>query len=110
MGLMKKPSPSIYESSRAPIPPAPDPSRFVIHNHEQIGRSLIVSIVYPDCTTYEGRKVLVFADATIEALRRCQLLDPHFTNLADVSQFVPVARFEPTERGWRLARVCAAAL
>ncbi|AXQ68414.1 hypothetical protein HOT99_gp203 [Caulobacter phage CcrBL10] len=35
-------------------------------------------------------------------------LDPHFTD--DRKVISPVARFEPTERGWIMALACAGAL
>jgi len=53
---------------------------------------------YPDCTNYEGRKVMVFADENEAALRQRPTLDPHFALHGG-----PVARLEPTDRGWALA-------
>ncbi len=75
-----------------------------------MGRALIVKVIYPDCTNYEGQKILVFADTTIPQLYAATVLDPHFTNQAPAGALVPVARFEPTARGWKLARICAEAL
>jgi hypothetical protein len=63
-------------------------------------------IVYPGCTTYEGRKILVFENSNLFELRVRDRIDPHFSG----KSFAPVARFEPTDRGWKLARIVAAAL
>jgi hypothetical protein len=90
--------------------PNPNPLRFEVRSVEAIGRGLVVEVVYPDCTTYEGRKVLVFAGVTEAQARAATVLDPHFTDKAPEGALVPVARFEPTARGWKLARICAVAL
>ena len=89
---------------RTPLRPAanPDPTRFTIIAVEQFGVFCICTVEYPDCTNYEGRKVLVFYDVTEEQLRAQKTLDPHF---CDNQHLSPVARFEPTERGLALARL-----
>lgn len=88
----------------------PNPRRFDVTRVEGVGCGLVVEVVYPDCTTYEGRKVLVFAHTREIDVRAATVLDPHFTDHAPAGALVPVARFEPTDRGWQLARICAAAL
>ena len=92
--------------SRAPTAdpplPAPDPSRFTIKRVLEVGHALVVRVNYPDCTNYEGNKIMVFACMTEERLRSLAQLDPHFQ-----PGFSPIARFEPTERGWELAVQCA---
>lgn len=113
MGINIFSSSSCYEKPASSEPtqsPNPDPRRFVIGDYEQIGRNLVVCIRYPGCTTYEGNKILVFADLHILGLRACGVIDPHFTDVIPAHHVVPVARFEPTVRGWKLARVCASAL
>jgi hypothetical protein len=78
--------------------PNPNPARFTILRTLQVGRSVVAEVRYPDCTNYEGHKVLVYADTDASALRSRTTLDPHFARHGG-----PVARFEPTERGWNLA-------
>lgn len=90
--------------------PEPDPRHFTIDQVEWIGNGLIVGITYPGCTHYEGRKVLVFDRWSESALRQCRVIDPHFIDVAPEGIPMPVARFHPTTAGWRLARICAAAL
>ena len=78
--------------------PNPNPARFVILRTEQVGRSVVAEVRYPDCINYEGRKVLVYADMDASALRSRTTIDPHFAQYGG-----PLARFEPTQRGWDLA-------
>lgn len=93
---------SVPTTSRPDSPPGnPDPTNFKIVAIEQLGRWIIATIEYPDCSNYEGRKILVFSDVDEEQLRRQDTLDPHF---CDEQHLSPVARFEPTERGLSLAR------
>ncbi len=111
MGLYKRSSGAYTPAAIAAVkPPNPDPRKFVLGQYEQIGAHLAVWIRYPNCTAYEGRKVLVFADTTIEQLAECPLIDPHFSDTVPQYTRTPVARFEPTLRGWRLARICAVAI
>jgi hypothetical protein len=110
MGLMKKVSGGNYKPKTVVTPPNPDPKHFKITKWEQIGPHLVACIKYPGCTTYEGNKILVFEETRLEDLAGCSLIDPHFSDNAPKTTRVPVARFEPTVRGWNLARVTAAAL
>lgn len=59
---------------------------------------LVLLVNYPDCKNYEGNKILVYHGVCYEALLKQGTIDPHF---CDNSQFhSPIARFEPTKRGW----------
>lgn len=85
----------------------PNPHRFTVFRFECVGKAVVAEVIYPDCTNYEGRKILVFASATtFSRLISKGVMDPHFTK----DRSSPVARFEPTERGWGLALRCAAML
>jgi len=92
---------STFPKSSVPLP-APDPANFTIKRTEEVGDALVVMAQYPDCTNYEGKKIMVFPRMTTKELLRLSHLDPHFQ--LDEG---PVARFEPTERGWDLAIACA---
>ncbi len=81
--------------------PNPRPDNYKILRDRAIGNCLIVKIHYLDCKNYEGQKILVFEDCTIHALLKQKLIDPHFSE--NKKFFSPVARFEPTERGWNHA-------
>ena len=79
---------------------APNPYRFAIARSYALGTVCVIEAVYPDATNYEGRKVMVYAHALAVVMKQDRL-DPHFCEgEACVS---PVARFEPTTRGWDLA-------
>lgn len=90
----------------APPPPNPNPRNFRIMAVERFGRAMVTEVSYPGCTTYEGRKLLVFEGFTEAELRRLRFIDPHFTANANS----PIARFHPNARGWKLARLTAVAL
>ncbi len=63
--------------------------------------NLILKIRYKDCANYEGVKVLVFENCKLINLLNQKQIDPHFS---DNKKFLsPIARFEPTERGWEWA-------
>lgn len=79
----------------------PDPSNYKIIKFEQHESFLAIFINYPDCTNYEGNKILCFAGCTLLDLYNQKDIDPHFSE--NTSKFSPFARFIPTEAGWRLA-------
>lgn len=85
-----------------PLPLGPNPLLFTILRIRKIGDFSLVEAQYDGCTNYEGRKILVLegfyaGDST---------LDPHFCEGPHRS---PIARFEPTERGWDMGvRFCEA--
>jgi hypothetical protein len=84
--------------------PNPDPTNYVITESLQIGNVLLVKIRYPDCTNYEGLKILVYENTNVRKLLAQRKIDPHFSENAKYKS--PLARFEPTDHGW----ICAKAL
>jgi hypothetical protein len=74
----------------------PDPSRFVVEATKGIGTFCIALVRYPNCTNFEGLKLLVFARTHPDAVKEWKRIDPHF---AQGSLSSPLARFEPTTRG-----------
>lgn len=86
----------------APKPPMPDPEKFRILKLEGVNDWSIAEVHYPACTTYGGRKLLVYA-APPGVVKRQAILDPHFLERDD--RLSPVARFEPTTRGRALAKL-----
>ena len=92
--------------SVAQVPdPNPDPKKFIIKYSQVIGKFLVVRLRYRDCPNYEGNKVMVYDDVLdLAALINFGLkhgLDPHFGN--SPGYHYPIARFEPTARGWQMA-------
>lgn len=79
----------------------PNPSNYKIKKYEQDGIFLAVFINYPDCKNYEGDKILVFSNVTIEELKKQKIIDPHFSDNDEYHS--PIARFQPTHNGWVLA-------
>ena len=89
---------STYEGFVAKTP-NPDPYRFIIRRAEQHGPYVIAEVVYPDATTFEGRKILVYKDVEFSRILNADCLDPHFSRTG----LSPVARFIPTTDGWKMA-------
>lgn len=88
---------------------APNPQRFKLIRERQFAGCaggddlmLVVEVLYPDATNFEGRKIMVYENVRsfADLLRRTgNRLDPHFSQVS----MAPIARFKPTERGWALA-------
>jgi hypothetical protein len=81
---------------------SPDPTKYSITRSMLFGGYLILQINYPDCDNYEGNKILVFdCGVTLEDLKKQKSIDPHFSS--NKRKHSPIARFEPTDRGWGFA-------
>lgn len=79
----------------------PNPSNYTILSSKEKDGHLILMLSYPDCTNYEGKKILVFENCTLADIKKQRLIDPHFSTTK--GYYSPIARFEPTPRGWRMA-------
>lgn len=79
----------------------PNPRRFQITRIETIGRFVIMKVNYPDCTNYEGDKILVYENASVSSLTSQNSIDPHFFECTEKPS--PIARFKPTMLGWAYA-------
>lgn len=86
-----------------PNPLNPDPKVFIVERieHKNMGGHLVTQVRYPNCQNYEGRKILVFCGMTLEQLVNLDILDPHFSS--EKPELSPIARFVPTELGWKMA-------
>jgi hypothetical protein len=99
MGLFKKPSwTSSYLDSSIKPNVNPNPNNFRIEAAKKIGSFWVSIIRYPNCTNFEGKKVLL----TEFDPRNRTFLDPHFTPGSGL-----IARFEPTVKGVELAKQMA---
>lgn len=85
-----------------PVPTGnPDPKNFTIKRIVSAGKYSALEVNYPNCTNYEGNKILVvWGDENL--MRRLNRLDPHFSD-SDESYWELIARFQPTEKGWMMA-------
>lgn len=81
----------------------PNPLKFNIEKYELIGNFLLTQINYPDCLNFEGRKVILFRNMSLSELQQLGCLDPHFSANGKI-----IARFIPTDDGWKLGRIAAA--
>ena len=78
--------------------PNPNKFRFEITSITEGRKYDVIEVVYLDCTTYNGRKLLVAYHGTVTPGMR--ELDPHLLVTGPV-----VARFKPDVEGLRLAEV-----
>lgn len=106
MGVFKMFSSSSYDNKPTVVYetkylPNPNPNNFTIEDSLQIKNNVIVLINYHDATNYEGKKILVFQNYTINQLEKRKSIDPHFSESKQFKS--PFARFEPTEQGWNAA-------
>lgn len=77
-------------------PTNPNPLSFHIIKSLNVGKYWITDIRYPNCTNYEGRKILL-STKTLDGLKE---IDPHFT---ENCKYGLIARFCPTQDGWAMA-------
>lgn len=89
-------------SSSSPEPrlPNPDPDNYKIVKAQEEGKYLVIKINYPDCTNYEGNKILVFESSLLDIVNQ-KVIDPHFFENKKIKS--PVARFVPSDKGWNMA-------
>ena len=79
-------------------PPNPNPKNYTILDHKQINGNIALLVDYKGCTTYEGKKVLVYKNVTWAHVNMMKELDPHFSEEKNsVFKISPFARFEPTD-------------
>jgi hypothetical protein len=80
----------------------PDPTKFEVKKIEIVNGYPILLVNYPDVENYEGNKILMYPKHfDLDTLSK--RIDPHFFTKGDS----PIARFEPTEYGWKLAKILA---
>ena len=95
----------IVEKEVIRIGSTPDPTNFNILKQQCVNGYWIYMVQYPGVTNYEGRKILMYSkNFNIDLLR--DRMDPHFFTAGDS----PIARFEPTKFGWKLAQTLAITL
>ena len=87
---------SSYKNYQAPNP---NPTKFSVVEHDVVNGKSILLVKYEGCTTFGGLKLLVLNTRWKGGTK----LDPHFIS----NDHCVKARFEPTEDGKRLARLCA---
>lgn len=89
--------PYVNQSNSTPLSNNPNPNNYLIVDSKTIKDYLLLKIKYHDCTSYEGKKVLLFK-CSLKDLLKQKSIDPHFSDNKDYIS--PIARFEPTEQGW----------
>ena len=77
----------------------PDPYKFEIIRLEYHYNHTIILARYEGCLTFDGLKLMLFEGI----YNPIETLDPHFLD----ESYPLVARFQPTGKGWVLARQCA---
>lgn len=84
-------------------PGEPDPFNYVIKRtvRSPNGEYILAEVNYPNCKNFSGNKLLVVKTDLVTFIGR-NSLDPHF--LEEGSDMEVLARFRPTEEGWRAGR------
>lgn len=77
----------------------PDPRNWKFRRGIEIGKYVVIEVVYPNCTNFDGHKVMVYHGTSMRDLLERRELDPHFSD--DNSS--PIARFRPDKEGWEQA-------
>lgn len=86
--------------------PNPREDNFRIELAKEINGYIVLEVAYPDCTNFEGKKLMVYEKGvTLLDIINQKSLDPHFCDSSNY--YSPIARFIPNELGWELAvRMC----
>jgi hypothetical protein len=84
----------------------PNPRRFTVTGATLTREHTIAFVHFPGCTTFEGRKLLVYRSDVFDRVVRAGVMDPHFLEKGDC----PLARFAPTPEGFEAAAAMVAAL
>ena len=79
--------------------PNPDPLEWSVLNSFEENGYLLVELRYPDCTNYEGKKIMLYQGVKLNELKQQKRIDPHFSDNPNFHS--PIARFEPTWKGWQ---------
>lgn len=74
--------------------PNPNPYRFTVEDAWERGHLTVALVRYPDCTTFDGLKILVLDGKCASELKQATHLDPHLLPENRV-----VARFRPDAKG-----------
>lgn len=75
----------------------PNPKKFVLEIVVEIFNHTLIFLNYPNCTNYEGNKIILFRNTSKREVLKIKEIDPHFT---EENKLKPFARFEPTKEGW----------
>lgn len=101
MGIKLFSGSSDYPDYRKETKTTPNPNKFHFTVLEVMGGSeyVLVKAKYPDATTYGGTKLLLMKRGVFEECIEAKELDPHFLE----NDRSPIARFAPSEEGWKIA-------
>lgn len=80
--------------------PNPNKFNFKILDKKIKGDYLLVHIIYPDCTTFDGKKLILFKGIDFNDLSEMSEIDPHFLEDNNVA-----ARFRCNTEGLHLANI-----
>lgn len=81
------------------VAPNPNPIKFTILDEKVVNKKSILLVKYKGCTTFDGKKLLLLKIKW----RGGNHLDPHLLG----KNHIVIARFEPNEIGWKMAKQCA---
>jgi prolyl oligopeptidase PreP (S9A serine peptidase family) len=86
---------------------SPDNTKFDIVQVEQVGKHLVLKVLYQHCEkcSYEGNKVMVFLNTSPADALLWKVIDPHFRDDKRHAKLPreapsPEVRFPASEKGW----------
>jgi len=82
--------------------PSPEIENYTIVKWFYYNEHLMVWVNYKDVDNYEGNKIMIYKNCTIEQLTSQKLIDPHFSSNKEM--YSPFVRLEPTNEGWEVDR------
>ena len=85
----------------APSDLDPRADNFRIIAVEEFANYLVAIVNYPNCTPYNGNKVLIYEDVSIKDITAWKLVDPHFLENKNFTS--PIARFPYSAKGIKRA-------
>ena len=91
---------NLYHHDKKIQPQNPNPKKFEILEYLNVRGHTLLKLKYHGCKNYEGTKILVFKNVTVQELltKNSNEIDPHFCD--NSNYYSPVARIEPTSKGW----------
>lgn len=67
-------------------------------------KSVLIEVKFDRVQNFNGLKILLFRNCTLVDLINQKEIDPHFLNNNKLKY--PIARFSPTEEGWKMGMQC----
>ena len=82
-----------------PLSQKPKPNNFNIVRLYETKNAICAWLNYPNSPNFEGNKIIVFEEISVNDLKKLEEIDPHFCDKHN-HPYKIIARFRPTDQGW----------